>query len=218
MKRLKTQELTDTQDCLIEQYCIKTSSSSKVKIGLLLFMFVLLSCSFYGLNKLKISDIESADKISLVSAPIAATASNKNVISIPTGIVKANPFVPYRNIGKETIQPALINDVPKFDLIAPPESLDENSPAAKIMDTVVSGILYDKFSPSAILNIDGNDYLVKKGDVVNNYKVVAIAKDSVTVMLGKNTYKAGIGEILTEGDIKHNDVSNLSKKFGGEKR
>ena len=34
------------------------------------------------------------------------------------------------------------------------------------MDTVVSGILYDKFSPSAILNIEGNDYLVKKGDVV----------------------------------------------------
>ena len=67
------------------------------------------------------------------------------------------------------------------------------------------------------MNIEGNDYLVKKGDVVNNYKVVNIMQDSVTVKLGANVYKAGIGEILTEGSMNHNEVSNLSKKFGGEK-
>ena len=68
------------------------------------------------------------------------------------------------------------------------------------------------------MNIEGNDYLVKKGDVVNNYKVVNIMQDSVTVKLGNNTYKACIGEILTEGSLTHNDVSNLNKKFGGERR
>ena len=67
------------------------------------------------------------------------------------------------------------------------------------------------------MNIEGNDYLVKKGDVVNNYKVVNIQRDSVTVKLGANVYQAGIGEILTEGTLNHNDVSNLSNKFGGEK-
>ena len=72
---------------------------------------------------------------------------------------------------------------------------------------VLSGILN--------INIEGNDYLVKKGDVVNNYKVLCIAQDSVTVKLGENTYKAGIGEILTEGTLHHNDVSNLNNKFGG---
>ena len=56
---------------------------------------------------------------------------------------------------------------------------------------------------------------VKKGDVVNNYKVVSIVQDSVTVKLGSNVYKAGIGEILTEGSLNHNDVSNLNNKFGG---
>jgi hypothetical protein len=85
------------------------------------------------------------------------------------------------------------------------------------MDTIVSGILFDKFSPSAIINIEGSDYLVKKGDVVNNYKVINIAQDSVTVQLGTNSYKAGIGEILTEGTLNHNEVSNLKNKFGGEK-
>ena len=38
------------------------------------------------------------------------------------------------------------------------------------------------------------------------------------LILGNNTYKAGIGEILTEGSLTHNDVSNLNKKFGGERR
>ena len=41
--------------------------------------------------------------------------------------------------------------------------------------------------------------------------------DSVTVKLGANTYKAGIGEILTGGSLNHNDVSNLDNKFGGKK-
>lgn len=150
--------------------------------------------------------------IQLAAAPMAATGK-KDVISIPQGTTKANPFLPYRDIsGSSSL------DVPAFSLVEPPEVVDENSDAARVMDTVVSGILFDKFSPSAILNIEGNDYLVKKGDVVNNYKVVNIMQDSVTVKLGANVYKAGIGEILTEGSLNHNDVSNLNNKFGGERR
>ena len=151
----------------------------------------------------------------MTTAPATVTETKKNLISIPAGTVKANPFLPYRDFsGKKPI----VNDVPKYDLLEPPEFVNENSDAAKVMDTVVSGILYDKYSPSAILNIEGNDYLVKKGDVVNNYKVLNIAQDSVTVKLGNNTYKAGIGQILTEGSVNYNNVSNLSKKFGGERR
>lgn len=156
-----------------------------------------------------LSEVES---VQLVGTPIAATAS-KGVISIPRGTVKANPFLPYRDI--EGV--AAVDDVPSVDIVAPPEMINENSDAARVMDTIVSGILYDKFSPSAILNIEGSDYLVKKGDVVNNYKVVSIMQDSVTVQLGENIYKAGIGQILTEGSLNHNDVSNLSNKFGGVK-
>lgn len=157
--------------------------------------------------------LEDAGIVSLASVPVAATAAKKNLISIPVGTVKANPFLPYREINK-----GAVSDVPTYDLIAPPEVVNENSDAARVMDTIVSGILYDKFSPSAILNIEGNDYLVKKGDVVNKYKILNITQNSVTVKLGNNTYNAGIGEILTEGSVNYNDVSNLSKKFGGERR
>lgn len=150
--------------------------------------------------------------IQLTSAPMALTGKTE-IISIPQGTTKANPFLPYRDISGTS---AL--DVPAYSLVEPPEMVDEASDAARVMDTVVSGILYDKFSPSAILNIEGNDYLVKKGDVVNNYKVINIMQDSVTVKLGANVYKAGIGEILTEGSLNYNEVSNLNNKFGGERR
>ena len=117
-----------------------------------------------------------------------------------------------REMSTVDVHGRIISDTP---IVEPPEMVNENSDAARVMDTIVSGILYDKFSPSAIINIEGSDYLVKKGDVVNNYKVLCIAQDSVTVQLGENTYKAGIGEILTEGTLNHNDVSNLDNKFGG---
>ena len=182
-------------------------------------VIALLFCGF-GLTsfiKHALDDIDDVDGISIsyVYSPAAAGAK-KNYISIPSGTIKANPFLPYRVLDKDSS--SRVSDVPAFELIAPPEEVNENSDAARVMDTIVSGILYDKFSPSAILNIEGNDYLVKKGDVVNNYKVLDITRNSVSVKLGTNTYKAGIGEILTEGTVNHNDVSNLSSKFGGEKR
>lgn len=180
-----------------------------------LFVLCIMLPVLLAVGALKRIDSNNTDNglISLASVPVNATSVKKNLISIPSGTVKANPFLPYRDIGGGSV-----SDVPKFDLVEPPEVVNENSDAARVMDTIVSGILYDKYSPSAILNIEGNDYLVKKGDVVNKYKIINIMQDSVTVKLGNNTYKAGIGEILTEGSVNYNDVSNLSKKFGGERR
>lgn len=153
----------------------------------------------------------------LTPLPIAETQAKTDVIDIPPGIVKANPFLPYRRLNSDIPVNALVEDVPRFDLVTPPDFSEGNSEAAKIMDTVVSGILYDKYSPSAILNIDGSDYLVKKGDVVHGYKVLNIASNSVTVQHGKNSYQAGIGELLSEGEINYNDISNINNKFGGRK-
>lgn len=219
MKR--KENLVDAQ-CLTADEIISKFSRKRKKLNILpLVLPVVVLCtvipvvsaltSIRGTNSL---EGESGGMLSMVTAPLAATSAKKDLISIPSGTVKANPFLPYREINKSNS----VKDVPKFDLVEPPETVTEGSDAARVMDTVVSGILYDKYSPSAILNIEGNDYLVKKGDVINNYKILNIMQDSVTVMLGKNTYKAGIGEILTEGSINYNTVSNLNKKFGGEKR
>lgn len=219
MKEIDSDLLTLTADGFEINFARKKKNKRIAKRYILLVGALLFALTGILFNGLKISNIETGDALSIAATPIAATASKKDVISIPTGIVKANPFVPYRKLGNEVqTTTKLINDVPKFDLISPPEELAVESEASKIMSTTVSGILYDKFSPSAILNIDGSDYLVKKGDTISKYKVVSIEKDSVTVKTGNNTYKAGIGEILTDGSVNYNDVSNLNKKFGGDRR
>ena len=213
-KDKEIEAVTMTADELIAKFArVKTVSPKfKVIICACVVLSVLgLMALVHGIHNIQMQDVSS---ISLAVAPISATSSKRDLISIPSGTVKANPFVPYRVIEDSDT----FSDVPKFELVAPPETLSEGSDAARVMDTIVSGILYDKHSPSAILNIEGNDYLVKKGDVVNNYKVMNIEQNSVTVKLGNNTFKAGIGEILTEGSVNYNDVSNLSKKFGGERR
>ena len=216
----KKEQLVDAQcltaDELIARIgCRQRKRSVKAILIPLLLLGVIIPSVSTVMSLCNVNTVEDEDGsiLSMATAPVAATTAKKDLISIPTGTVKANPFLPYREINKSNN----VKDVPKYDLVEPPEFLTEGSEAARIMDTVVSGILYDKYSPSAILNIEGNDYLVKKGDVVNNYKILNIMQDNVTVMLGKNTYKAGIGEILTEGSINYNDVSNLNKKFGGKK-
>lgn len=219
MKNLgREKKLQILEELLYKTYANRQTIKKSIKICcfvlVLLTVFSLITTSF---KTVKMTDLDD-DSISVISSPIASAGTKRNIISIPTGTVKANPFVPYRSLGEDANIPKFVNDVPKFDLVDPPEVLGAKEAAAKMMDTVVSGILYDKYSPSAILKIDGNDYLVKKGDEIQKYKVIAIAQDSVTVKYGNNTYKAGIGEILTEGALSHNEVSNLSKKFGGEKR
>ena len=59
--------------------------------------------------------------------------------------------------------------------------------------------------------------MVKKGDTVSKYKVISIEQNSVTVKSGKNTYTAGIGELITDGSVNYNDISDLDKKFGGKR-
>ncbi len=216
----KKEELGNALDLSTDELIERTVGKRKVvlrkraKVLLALCCIVPIFCVSLSLHKQGFNSLEEidGDAIGFVTAPIAATSVKKDLISIPSGTVKANPFLPYRDIGGTAV-----SDVPTFDIVEPPEVINENSDAARVMDTIVSGILYDKYSPSAILNIEGNDYLVKKGDTVNNYKVLNIMQDSVTVKLGNNVYKAGIGEILTEGSVTHNDVSNLSSKFGGKK-
>lgn len=106
-----------------------------------------------------------------------------------------------------------------FELMAPPDTIaTEEAEAVKVVATKVSGIMFEPNNPSAILNIDGEDYLVRSGDYINNYRVLAIDKDMVTVQLGVNVHKARVGEMLAGSEINHNTIYDLENKFGGSKR
>ena len=127
---------------------------------------------------------------------------------------RPDPFLPASDVN------FLINNSSKYGYVitAPPETLATETEATKIVQTKVSGIMYEPKNPSAILNIEGADYLVRSGDYINNYKVLSINKDIVTVQLGANVYKARVGEVLPDGEINYNNIYNLENKFGGAKK
>lgn len=122
---------------------------------------------------------------------------------------RTDPFLPI----EESI--AVQRNAQLPSLTAPPETVPYNSEASKVMKTTISGILYDKYSPSAIINIEGADYLVKSGDIINGYRILSISKNNVIVQLGRNVYRAGVGELLSPAELKCNTIANLNKKFGG---
>ena len=108
-----------------------------------------------------------------------------------------------------------------FNLPVPPTSLDTGSVAAKITRTKVVGIMYNVDSPSAIINVDQKDYLVRPGDKIigQEYKVVKITPTWVTAAMGSNIYSAAIGELFTKDAVETNqtDIYNLKERFGGRK-
>lgn len=131
--------------------------------------------------------------------------NNKTVMISVSSTGRADPFMP----SSEGLTGAYAYLTP------PPETLPVNNDAGKVMATTISGILYDKYSPSAIINIEGTDYLVKRGDIINKYRVLSIGKTQVAVQLGRNIYKAGVGELLTQASFNEGNISNLNKRFGG---
>lgn len=124
---------------------------------------------------------------------------------------RADPFLPYneKSLSSTKLRGGL-------DLLPPPEAIIVDSSAVDVVETKVSGIMYDNYNPSAILKIKGSDYLVRSGDIINGYKILAIARDNVTVQNGANVFKAGVGGVFPAGSVNFNTVSNLESKFGGK--
>lgn len=159
-----------------------------------------------------------------VNVPVEDEDLDK-MIAVPVGnLGRANPFLPP---GESAISNAVKKEVAsipqeklKYDVLPPLESPAVDNAAKKVVSTKVSGIMYDKVSPSAILNIDGLDYFVRSGDIINGYKVLSITKSVVTVQMGANIYKAGIGQMISETNhgVNFNQVADLSNKFGGAGR
>lgn len=150
------------------------------------------------------------DDVSIVADQ---TAKNQSMVSMTVeDIGRSDPFLPSGDVVVSKPKPKY-----GFDLLPPPETITVDTTAKEIITTKVSGIMYDRLNPSAILNISGSDYLVRTGDVINSCKVLSIGRDQVTVQNGANVYKAGVGEMFTGDGVNFNTISNLESKFGGRK-
>lgn len=150
------------------------------------------------------------DEISIVSDQSGMLDTGAMVAMSVGDMGRSDPFLP----DHEVTAPKPKYD---FELLPPPESITVDTTATDVMSTKVSGIMYDRFNPSAILNISGSDYLVRTGDIINSYKVLSIGREHVTVQNGANVYKAGVGELFTGEGVNFNTISNLENKFGGNK-
>lgn len=109
-----------------------------------------------------------------------------------------------------------------FNLPVPPTSPGpSNSAVARITKTKVVGIMYNDKSPSAIINVDNKDYLVRPGDKIigQEYIVTKINPTWVTAAMGSNVYSAAIGELFSKDGINENqtDIYDLKNRFGGRK-
>lgn len=121
---------------------------------------------------------------------------------------RSDPFLP----PDDYEQVAALNDL-LYYMTPPPEKTGDNTEVSELVKTKVSGIMYDNSSPAAILNIDGSDYLVKSGETINNYKILAISPSTVTVQLGTNTFKAGVGQMFSDDDMNY-----MNDSFGSERK
>lgn len=134
-------------------------------------------------------------------------AANSVIIPVSAG-GRVDPFMPY-------MQKEALAKLPKFELIAPPTVIPEADPVVdELVQTKISGIMYDQARPSAIVNFGGEDQLVHKGDVVKGYNIVNITKNSVVIKYKNNIYQATVGQTLDDG-VNLNPVSGLANQFGG---
>ncbi len=135
-------------------------------------------------------------------------------VNISANVGRAHPFVP-------AVKMSAFNQLQKLQedsYPAPPTQIIQNETAIKLMETTISGIMYDALSPSAIISVEGQDHVVRKGDRINGYRIVNITKDRVVVQNGTNVYRATVGETLTteNNSVNFNEVYNLQHKFGGK--
>ncbi|MCQ2789118.1 MAG: hypothetical protein MJ229_01945 [bacterium] len=162
---------------------------------------------------------ENDDSVDILTQKTTNAGKSKRVTIAIQDSGRDNPFKP-SPIFEKRVQ--YVEKLP-LPLVDPPTGNDDviDKTAITVMKTSVSGILYDQYSPSAILNLKnsegvGSDYLVSVGDTLNGYKVLSITKTKVTVKLGNNVYIAGVGEYLKKAYLDSSkNLSNINHKFGG---
>ena len=106
----------------------------------------------------------------------------------------------------------------KSGIPKPPEAYGIKEETEQLMSIAVSGIMYDKNKPSAIVTYDNNDYFVQKGDKLDNYKIVDISKTYVMIALGNNVYKANIGEEFKVSSKFDGSAQYIPQTQGGGKQ
>lgn len=174
---------------------------------------------------------DSTDDVATVkTAPISAEdgelveESNDSSLVIVSynSSTRLNPFKPFEDLVLHTVptgaipQDESLGSIP-FEVIEPPTKSVEDSNITRLLSAQISGILYDEESPSAIVNISGQDHFVKVGDSVSGYEIQGITKNKVQIAYKNNTYIASVGELFIRGSLDGSAIDNFENKFAGRR-
>lgn len=159
------------------------------------------------------------DLFSQSDKPIDNSGSNENndIIISYDKVARVNPFKPPVVEREKEIEKSLEKlNTTGFEIVEPPVASVPDENLTRLLQTQVSGILYDEESPSAIVNLNGIDTFVKIGDTMSGYKIQMITKDKVQINYKNNSYVASVGALFVKGMIESKPaVANLEKKFAG---
>lgn len=147
-----------------------------------------------------------------------SSQENDSIMVVYNKAVRQNPFKPPVVSDSSNTPYETINNT-QFEIVEPPTASIPDENLAKLLQTQISGIMYDPVSPAAIVNLSGIDHFVKVGDVIAGYKIEKITKDKVQISYKSNNYVASVGELFTKGKLEQlQAVADLEHKFGGRSK
>ncbi len=149
------------------------------------------------------------------------TGKPGDTVTVAIGdIGRKNPFSPMGSAESAQEQQAQkveqIDYGVNFPVIEPPQLSPEQANIIKLMNTKVAGIMFDPNRPSAIININGVDQLVRRGDVLSGFEMLGIDKNKVVIRCDNNIYRASLGQPLNAEKVVNTvEIANLKSKFYG---
>jgi hypothetical protein len=162
----------------------------------------------------KVSD-KATNPVNIITKEFSDDDDEEKVVISIVNFGRKNPFEPYR--GKRGIRIRSEKKNNQFDDIPEPPlySGEVSKDIETLMASTINGILYDPYDRSvAIVNINGTEYMVHKGDLVHGMLIKDISEKAVTLQYGNNTYTMRVGDII-EGEVKGEDVQRNSRVFAG---
>lgn len=160
-----------------------------------------------------------SDNDLFINSALEKNQENDSIMVSYNKAARLNPFKPPIVTALEkAAKPYAVVDNTQFEIIEPPVSSTPDENLTRLLQTQISGIMYDPVSPSAIINFNGTDYFVKTGDKVSGYVIKNITRDKVQVNYKNNTYIASVGQLFTRGVLDQHNVADLQHKFAGRYR
>ncbi len=148
-----------------------------------------------------VANMPSAENsVKIVSIPNNKPIPKNKIIKKPEKKIQLSinkfgrdtPFVPYENQSSSS-KTQFISSLPLPPLYVPDEGITD------LFSIKVKGILYDKYKPSALVDIKGAEYIIHEGETISGYFIKDIQTNKVVIKYKNNIYKAGIGEIVDSG-------------------